>query len=75
MVKNRLFRVLAWTLAIAIPVFVAASRMYRGMHHPLDVGGGVLIGIAAVIVLVFACRAAGAAAAARRQDAASEGSP
>jgi membrane-associated phospholipid phosphatase len=35
--------------------------MYRGMHHPLDVAGGVVVGIAALIVLVFACRAAGAA--------------
>jgi membrane-associated phospholipid phosphatase len=61
-ITNRAFRVVAWTIAIAIPVFVAMSRMYRGMHHPLDVAGGVLVGIAALIVLVFACRAAGAAA-------------
>ena len=68
MVKNRVFRALAWTIAVAIPVFVAVSRMYRGMHHPLDVAGGVLVGIAALIVLVFACRAAGAAADSRRED-------
>ena len=36
--------------------------MYRGMHHPLDVGAGALIGIGAVLVLLFACRAAGVAA-------------
>ena len=36
--------------------------MYRGMHHPLDVAGGVLVGIGAILVLLFACRAAGAAA-------------
>jgi membrane-associated phospholipid phosphatase len=41
------------------------ARMYRGMHHPLDVAGGVVIGIVAVSVLVFACRTAGAAAEAR----------
>jgi membrane-associated phospholipid phosphatase len=34
--------------------------MYRGMHHPLDVAGG-LLDVAALIV-VFACRTAGAAA-------------
>ena len=34
--------------------------MYRGMHHPLDVAGGVLVGIGAVLVLLFACRAAAA---------------
>ena len=65
LVKSRVVRVLAWTIAVAIPAFVAISRMYRGMHHPLDVAGGVFVGIAAVIVLVFACRAAGAAADAR----------
>ena len=47
--------------------FVALARMYRGMHHPLDVAGGVVVGIAAVIVLVFACRTAGAAAEAARR--------
>ena len=61
-ITNRAFRVVAWTTAIAIPVFVAMSRMYRGMHHPLDVAGGLFVGVATLIVLVFACRAAGAAA-------------
>jgi undecaprenyl-diphosphatase len=56
------WRVAAWIVALLLPVFVAASRMYRGMHHPLDVGAGVLIGVGAVLVLLFACRAAGAAA-------------
>jgi membrane-associated phospholipid phosphatase len=54
-------RIAPWTAAIALPVFVAMSRMYRGMHHPLDVAGGVLIGVGAMMVLLFACRAAGAA--------------
>jgi membrane-associated phospholipid phosphatase len=62
---NRVFRVLAWTIALAIPTFVAWSRLYRGMHHPLDVAGGVVVGAGALIVLVFACRAAGAAAESR----------
>jgi undecaprenyl-diphosphatase len=58
---NSLFRGLAWATAAAIVVFVAGSRMYRGMHHPLDVGGGILVGIAALVVIVFACRTAAAA--------------
>jgi len=37
---------------------VAFSRMYRGMHHPLDIGGGVLIGIAALSAIVLVSRAA-----------------
>jgi membrane-associated phospholipid phosphatase len=39
--------------------------MYRGMHHPLDVVGGVVIGIAAVAAMVLVSRAAGLAAAER----------
>ena len=59
---SSLSKALAWTGAILLTTFVALSRMYRGMHHPLDVAGGVLVGIGAIIVLLFACRAAGAAA-------------
>ena len=59
---NGPFRVAAWTLAVAMVAFVATSRMYRGMHHPLDVAGGIVVGVAALIAIVFACRVAGAAA-------------
>ena len=62
MIQNRLFRVAVWSVAVLIPVCEALSRMYRGMHHPLDVAGGVVIGIASLCALVLACRAAGAAA-------------
>jgi membrane-associated phospholipid phosphatase len=64
---NRIFQALAWTIALAIPTFVAWSRLYRGMHHPLDVAGGVVVGVGALIVLVFACRVAGAAAESRQE--------
>ena len=66
-IKNLAFRVLAWSVAVAIPIYVGMARMYRGMHHPLDVIGGALVGIAALCVIVFACRAAGAASAHRQQ--------
>jgi undecaprenyl-diphosphatase len=59
---SSLKKALAWTAAILMTTFVALSRMYEGMHHPLDVAGGVLVGIGAILVLLFACRAAGAAA-------------
>jgi membrane-associated phospholipid phosphatase len=62
----RRWRVAAWMIALLLPVFVAFSRMYRGMHQ-LDVGAGALIGIGAVVVLLFACRAAGVAAPVRAQ--------
>ena len=64
---NSIFRSSAWTVALATVVFVAMSRMYRGMHHPLDVAGGLVVGIAALSVLVLACRTSGAAAESRRQ--------
>jgi len=60
-IPSRRLRVVAWLAAIVLPIFVASSRMYRGMHHPLDVAGGVLVGIGAVMVLLFACRSAEAA--------------
>lgn len=60
-------KALAWTGAILLTTFVAFSRMYEGMHHPLDVAAGVLVGIGAILVLLFACRAAGAAAERRSQ--------
>jgi membrane-associated phospholipid phosphatase len=63
---SRVFRAFAWTFAVAMTAFVAISRMYRGMHHPLDVAGGVAVGIAALVVVVLACRTAGAAAESRR---------
>ena len=62
LVKNRLVRVVTWTVAVLIVAFDAYSRLYRGMHHPIDVAGGVVVGVAAVCLLVLACRVSGAAA-------------
>jgi len=59
---SNLAKALAWTGAILLVSFIALSRMYQGMHHPLDVLGGVLVGIGAILVALFACRAAGATA-------------
>jgi membrane-associated phospholipid phosphatase len=53
---------IAVVVALAIPVFVAWSRMYRGMHHLTDSAAGVLLGIGALVVTIFAARVAGAAA-------------
>jgi undecaprenyl-diphosphatase len=67
-IRNTAFRVSAWTVAVAIPLYVALSRMYRGMHYPLDTLGGAMLGVAALIVIVFACRSAGAASESRATD-------
>lgn len=58
-------RTAIWAIAIAIPPIVALSRIYRGMHHPIDALAGVPIGIAAIVVAAFACRVAGSAIARR----------
>ena len=58
-------RVLIWAIAAAIPVYVAFARLYRGMHHPLDIVGGVVIGIAVLAAMVLVSRATGLAAAER----------
>jgi membrane-associated phospholipid phosphatase len=59
---SSLSKALAWTGAILLVTLIALSRMYQGMHHPLDVAGGVFVGIGAILVALFACRAAGSAA-------------
>lgn len=61
-VRHGAARALAWTFAVAMVAFVALSRMYRGMHHPLDVGGGIVLGVVALAVIVFVCRTTGATA-------------
>jgi undecaprenyl-diphosphatase len=73
--RSGALRAPAWTLAVALVTFVATARMYRGMHHPLDVVGGVFVGIAALSVVVFACRAAAAAADSRRGAQTTAGGP
>ena len=54
-------RIACWLIAIAIPLLVALSRMYRGMHHPTDVGAAMLVGIGTLLVALAAARAAKAA--------------
>jgi membrane-associated phospholipid phosphatase len=64
--------VVASALIVVIPLFVAWARMYRGMHHLTDSVAGVLLGLGALIVTVFAARAAGAAAYGRDRRVSSE---
>jgi undecaprenyl-diphosphatase len=59
-VRNTTLTVLASACILAVPLFVGWARMYRGMHHVTDTAAGVLLGIGALVVVVFAARAAGA---------------
>lgn len=58
---NTAVRVLTVVLGVAIPLFVGWSRMYRGMHHFSDAAAGLLMGLGALAILVFAARASRAA--------------
>jgi membrane-associated phospholipid phosphatase len=62
LVKNLAVRVTVWAVALLIVALDASSRLYRGMHHPIDVAGGIVVGVASVCLLVLVCRASGAAA-------------
>jgi membrane-associated phospholipid phosphatase len=68
-IHGRRARNVLWILAIALPLAVALSRLYRGMHHPIDTTAGVLMGLAAITIVLFATRAAGEAARVRSSSA------
>ena len=54
--KDIRMRVFIWTFGALFPLVVAASRIYRGEHHPSDVIAGVLMGAGALVVALFAGR-------------------
>ena len=66
-VRNTTLTVLAWVFILALPLFVGWARMYRGMHHLTDTVAGVLLGVGALVAVVFAARSAGATS--ERRDA------
>jgi membrane-associated phospholipid phosphatase len=49
-------RVAIWSIGALFPLVVIASRIYRGEHHPIDVTAGVLMGVGALCVALFAAR-------------------
>ena len=48
------WRRLALTVAVLVPIAVAASRLYRGMHYPTDVLAGALLGFTWLRVAMYA---------------------
>jgi undecaprenyl-diphosphatase len=67
-VHSTAVRLVLWALVLALPAWVAWSRMLRGMHHPTDTAAAVIMGALALLVTIFAARAAGAADAATPQE-------
>lgn len=47
-IRRPWLRYVATTLCVLVPVLVAYARLYRGMHHPTDVGIGILNGLVCV---------------------------
>jgi diacylglycerol kinase family enzyme len=50
------WRWLALGLAVLMPLMIALSRIYRGVHHPLDVTGGAVLALVWLTVVTFAVR-------------------
>jgi undecaprenyl-diphosphatase len=57
--RRRWVSVVVWTVAVLVVAAVALSRMYRGMHHPLDALGGFLLGLGCLAVALVAIRVYG----------------
>jgi membrane-associated phospholipid phosphatase len=66
-------RIPIWAVAAAMPLVVGWSRIYRGEHHLIDVAAGVLMGIGALGVALFAARTARAVARLRAARRAAKG--
>lgn len=54
--ESRLWRTLAVVMAAVIPLAVALSRMYRGMHFLTDVIGGAVLGLLCLLTAAFVVR-------------------
>jgi membrane-associated phospholipid phosphatase len=60
--RQRVIRIAVWAIAAASVIGVGFSRVYRGLHHPIDVFAGVVLGLGAILVAILAMRAARASA-------------
>lgn len=56
---GRWWRWLALAAAVVLPCLVMVARLYRGMHHPTDVFGSVLLAALWIILLWWVVRPAG----------------
>jgi len=56
LVRSTTMRTIAWILGVALPLIVALSRLYRGMHHLTDVLASVLLGCGVLLFALLATR-------------------
>jgi membrane-associated phospholipid phosphatase len=54
--RHRWLNVVAVAVCAAVPLIIASSRVYRGMHYPTDVLAGVLLGAIWLTVVIFYVR-------------------
>jgi undecaprenyl-diphosphatase len=54
--RSGVIRALAWTVAVAFPLAVGLSRLYRGMHHPTDLLGSVIGAAGCLMFALLATR-------------------
>jgi membrane-associated phospholipid phosphatase len=54
--ESRLWRAAAVVAAAAIPLGVALSRMYRGMHFLTDVVAGAVLGVLCLVAAMVVVR-------------------
>jgi undecaprenyl-diphosphatase len=58
-VRRRWLRTLAVVVLLAVPLLVAYGRLYRGMHHPSDIAGAYVNGLACVAIAAGAVMSRG----------------
>ena len=67
--RHLALKIAVWALAVALVISVGVSRVYRGLHHPLDVFAGVVLGTGAILFAILAIRAAVADSRLRTEEA------
>jgi membrane-associated phospholipid phosphatase len=68
LVRSSAIRAIVWIVAVALPVFVGVSRLYRGMHHLTDVIASLLLGCGALLFALLVTRSAVADSEARAEE-------